>query len=165
MSDSANMDGNVGSPLDGLFQEAPPTSQLPDIRSVLGDGKSPEEDDAPKHELPVPKSEVMTVDEAYEFLEISNEERGDLEVLKRRFRKLSLKYHPDKNRGREAAAARSFQAVHAAYHFLTTMNFDYKKWKQSFKVPPLQSLEEVSLPSTTLLHEIESVTTLFHSPA
>jgi tetratricopeptide (TPR) repeat protein len=52
-------------------------------------------------------------------------------------------YHPDKNRGREKAAADVFQAVNAAYHFLTTNNFDYKRWKQSFTIPPMQSLEEV----------------------
>lgn len=138
----AGADGDL--PLDDEPHDVDP-SKLPDIYKTLG-GQSKEEQEQearPRHELPLPASEVMTVDEAYEFLGISPEDRGDLEVLKARFRKLCFKYHPDKNRGREEAAARSFQAVHAAYHFLTTMNFDYKRWKRSFSVPPLQSLEEV----------------------
>ena len=75
---------------------------------------------------------------AAEYLGVSSEDRGSLEKLKTRFRKMCLKWHPDKNRGREKAAAEVFQAVHAAYHFLTTQNFDYKRWSASFTVPPLQ---------------------------
>ncbi|KAL1510433.1 hypothetical protein AB1Y20_006740 [Prymnesium parvum] len=147
--------------LEGRATEAPPDCEgpvrpedaaepsraagLPDIRKTLGSTSDGDEEKRPKHELPAPASEIMTVDEAYEFLGISMDDRGDLEKLKRRFRKLSLLYHPDKNPGREEAASRAFQGVHAAYHFLTTMNFDYKRWKQSFSVPPLQSLEEVLL--------------------
>jgi hypothetical protein len=133
-------DGDL--PPDEAGEEAAPKARaLPDIHKTLG-GQSKEdaeEEARPKYELPVPDAEVMTVDEAYEFLGISTEERGDLNVLKARFRKLCFKYHPDKNRGREEAAARSFQAVHAAYHFLTTMNFDYKRWKKAFNVPPQRS--------------------------
>ena len=44
---------------------------------------------------------------------------------------------------REREAADIFQAANAAYHFLTTNNFDYKRWKESFTVPPMQSLDEV----------------------
>ena len=54
-------------------------------------------------------------------------------------------WHPDKNRGREREAAEVFQAANAAYHFLTTNNFDYKRWKESFTIPPMQSLDEVLL--------------------
>lgn len=93
----------------------------------------------------VPKGGAITVDEAYAFLGVEEEERGDLEKLKARFRKACLKYHPDKNRGREKEAAEVFQAAHAAYHFLTTNNFDYKRWAASFTIPPLQSMEEVLL--------------------
>ena len=88
---------------------------------------------------------VMTVDEAYSFLGVAREERADLDKLKARFRKMCLKWHPDKNRGREKQAAEVFQAVNAAYHFLTTNNFDYKRWQQSFTIPPMQSLDEVLL--------------------
>ena len=73
--------------------------------------------------------------------------RRSLEKLKARFRKMCLKWHPDKNRGREKEAAEVFQAVNAAYHFLTTNNFDYKRWQQSFTIPPMQSLDEVRMHS------------------
>ena len=62
-----------------------------------------------------------------------------------RFRKMSLKWHPDKNIKRAEAAAEIFKAVHAAYHFLTTNNFDYKRWAESFQIPPMQTLEDVLL--------------------
>ena len=48
--------------------------------------------------------------------------------------------------GREEAAAEVFHFVHAAYHTLTTNNFDYERWAQAFTVPPLQTLEEVLMP-------------------
>ena len=143
-------DGSTGVDPSNEFGDAEPPREeraassrsLPDIRQVLGD--APEEDEEPKqHELPQPPGEVMTVDEAYAFLGIEAGDRGDLDKLKARFRKLSLKYHPDKNRGREKQASTAFQGVHAAYHFLTTLNFDYKRWVKAFKVPPMQSLEDV----------------------
>jgi len=62
-----------------------------------------------------------------------------------RFRKMSLKWHPDKNTTREKEAGEVFMAVHAAYHFLTTNNFDYKRWAENFVIPPMQSLEDVLL--------------------
>ncbi|EOD17300.1 hypothetical protein EMIHUDRAFT_244160 [Emiliania huxleyi CCMP1516] len=87
---------------------------------------------------------------------------GSLEKLKMRFRKMSLKWHPDKNIRRPEAAAEVFKAVNAAYHTLTTNNFDYKRraspsarrgpirrpiradeWSESFTIPPMQSLEDV----------------------
>ena len=92
---------------------------------------------------------VMTVDEACTFLGVTEAERGDLDKLKTRFRKMCLRWHPDKNRGREKQAAEVFQAVNAAYHFLTTNNFDHKRWAESFVVPPLQSLEDVLLMALT----------------
>jgi len=74
---------------------------------------------------------------------VAEADRGQLDKVKARFRKMSLKYHPDKNIGREEAAAEVFHFVHAAYHTLTTNNFDYERWAQAFTVPPLQTLEEV----------------------
>ena len=85
----------------------------------------------------------MDVEAAYAFLGVPLDERGSLEKLKMRFRKLCLAYHPDKNLGREKEAAAAFTGLHAAYHFLTTTNFDHKRWATSFVIPPLQSLEEV----------------------
>lgn len=87
----------------------------------------------------------LTVDAAYEFLGIGPADRGSLEILKMRFRKMSLKWHPDKNIRRPEAAAEVFKAVNAAYHTLTTNNFDYKRWAESFVIPPMQSLEDVLL--------------------
>lgn len=87
----------------------------------------------------------MTVDAAYEFLGIGPSDRGSLEKLKMRFRKMSLKWHPDKNIRRPEAAAEVFKAVNAAYHTLTTNNFDYQRWAESFVIPPMQSLEDVLL--------------------
>jgi hypothetical protein len=85
----------------------------------------------------------MDVEVAYAFLVVPPDERGSLEKLKARFRKLCLAYHPDKNLGREKEAAAAFTGLHAAYHFLTTTNFDHERWATSFVIPPLQSLEEV----------------------
>lgn len=105
----------------------PPRRQtyLPGVHaSAVPDADEAEE--AKKREPPpeLPKgfaaSGVMTVDEAYELLGVAPAERGKLEKLKVRFRKMCLRWHPDKNRGREKQAAEAFQAVHAAYHFLTT---------------------------------------------
>ena len=62
-----------------------------------------------------------------------------------RFRKMSLKWHPDKNMQRQKEAGDVFTAVHGAYHFLTTNNFDYKRWAAAFVIPPMQSLEDVLL--------------------
>tara|TARA_B100000524_G_scaffold334520_2_gene223139 strand:+ start:167 stop:1144 length:978 start_codon:yes stop_codon:yes gene_type:complete len=44
---------------------------------------------------------------------------------------------------RQEAAAEVFKAVNAAYHTLTTNNFDYDRWAESFVIPPMQSLEDV----------------------
>ena len=93
--------------------------------------------------LPTPPSGPMDVEAAYAFLGMPPDERGSLEKLKARFRKLCIAYHPDKNLGREKEAAAAFTGLHAAYHFLTTTNFDHARWAASFVIPPLQSLEEV----------------------
>jgi len=76
---------------------------------------------------------------------VKKEDRGSLDKVKMRFRKMSLKWHPDKNMKRQKEAADIFTAVHAAYHFLTTNNFDSQRWAESFKIPPMQSLEDVLL--------------------
>lgn len=116
--------------------------QLPDITEALKDHDKPQEK-VKQEPLPEVPPGPMSVDQAYEFLGVPQADRGQLEKVKMRFRKLSLKYHPDKNIGREEAAAEVFKAVNAAYHTLTTNNFDYKRWAEGFIVPPLQTLEEV----------------------
>lgn len=44
----------------------------------------------------VPKG-PLTVSQAYAFLGVAEADRGQLDKVKARFRKMSLKYHPDKN--------------------------------------------------------------------
>jgi len=123
-------------------------ASLPDMSAVFGPSKAEKEaqaEEEKKKEEPLPKVPPlpMTVDAAYEFLGIAPPDRGSLEKLKMRFRKMSLKWHPDKNIRRPEAAAEVFKAVNAAYHTLTTNNFDYKRWSESFTIPPMQSLEDV----------------------
>ena len=48
--------------------------------------------------------------------------------MKTAYRKLCMKWHPDKNRDNEEQAANIFKRVTAAYHTLTTNNFDYKRY-------------------------------------
>jgi hypothetical protein len=98
-----------------------------------------------KEPLPEIPKMPMTVDDAYTFLAVKDDDRGNLDKVKMRFRKMSLKYHPDKNMDREEEAAEVFRAVHAAYHFLTTNNFDYQRWAENFVIPPMQTLEDVLL--------------------
>ena len=100
---------------------------------------------APLPEIPKGMDKGWTIDASYEFLGIKAEDRGSLDVLKMRFRKMSLKWHPDKNINRPEEAAEVFKAVNAAYHTLTTNNFDYKRWAEAFVIPPMQSLEDVLL--------------------
>ena len=126
-------------------------ARLPEMGAVLGPGKEETEAAAaeakrkqePLPEIPKGMDKGWTIDASYEFLGLKPEERGNLEKLKMRFRKMSLKFHPDKNPGRQEAAAEVFKAVNAAYHTLTTNNFDYKRWAESFTIPPMQSLEDV----------------------
>jgi len=116
--------------------------QLPDIKMAMKDHDKP---DVKAKQEPLPEIPPMpfTIDAAYAFLGVAEADKGQLDKVKMRFRKMSLKYHPDKNIGREEAAAEVFMAVNGAYHTLTTNNFDYKRWAEGFTVPPLQTLEEV----------------------
>ena len=108
--------------------------------------KKEEPSSTPMDPLPEIPEMPMTVDQAYDFLGVKKEDRGNLDKVKMRFRKMCLKWHPDKNRGREKAAAEVFQACNAAYHFLTTNNFDYKRWAENFQIPPMQTLVEDTHP-------------------
>merc|ERR550514_599505 len=92
-----------------------------------GEKKKDEADSTPLDPLPEIPGMPMTVDQAYDFLGVKTEDRGNLDKVKMRFRKMSLKWHPDKNMRRQKEAAEVSTAVHAAYHFLTTNNFDYKR--------------------------------------
>uniref|UniRef100_A0A7S3AQP2 J domain-containing protein n=1 Tax=Haptolina ericina TaxID=156174 RepID=A0A7S3AQP2_9EUKA len=139
---------------DGTFEEAAASTATDDYRqqklpefdsfakALTGEE---EKEDKPMEPLPELPAMPMSVDDAYKFLGVADKDRGSLEKVKMRFRKLSLKWHPDKNMKREKEAAEVFRAVHAAYHFLTTNNFDYKRWAESFVIPPMQTLEDVLL--------------------
>jgi len=119
---------------------------MPDLGQFLEaaeEKKKDEPDNTPLEPLPEIPKMPMTVDQAYEFLGVKKEDHGNLEKVKLRFRKMSLKWHPDKNLKRPTEAAEIFKAVHASYHFLTTNNFDYKRWAESFVIPPMQTLEDV----------------------
>jgi tetratricopeptide (TPR) repeat protein len=112
------------------------------VKAERGEEEKKEEKKA-QEPLPTIPEMPMTVDDAYAFLGVAAADKGNLEKVKMRFRKMSLKWHPDKNMDREKDAAEVFKAVHAAYHFLTTNNFDYKRWAEAFVIPPMQSLEDV----------------------
>jgi len=137
---------------DGSFEEAAAATATDDYRQEklpeLSDfakavSGAKEEEAKPLEPLPEIPKMPMSVDDAYDFLGVKKEDKGNLDKLKMRFRKMSLKWHPDKNIKRPEQAADVFKAVHAAYHFLTTNNFDYKRWADSFVIPPMQTLEDV----------------------
>jgi len=130
-------------PYEGGVEKA---QNLPDLNvfaEAAGMKKKESDDKKPLEPLPEIPGMPMTFDQAYDFLGVKKEDRGNLDKVKMRFRKMSLKWHPDKNTSREKEAGEVFMAVHAAYHFLTTNNFDYKRWAENFVIPPMQSLEDV----------------------
>ena len=116
-------------PYEGGVENA---QRLPDINQFAEAAgmKKKEDPNAGKPLEPLPEipGMPMTTDQAYDFLGVKKEDYGNLDKVKMRFRKMSLKWHPDKNMTREKEAGEVFMAVHAAYHFLTTNNFDYKRW-------------------------------------
>ena len=64
---------------------------------------------------------MMHYNEAFEILEIDlsfvNYKDISLEYLKKQYRKLILKHHPDKN-GNTPESNEKFQQIHEAYNFL-----------------------------------------------
>ena len=64
----------------------------------------------------------MTKEEALKILEIT-ERRVTNEVIKKRYRQMALKYHPDKNK--QDDAAEKFHQIHEAYTFLLNEKPDF----------------------------------------
>jgi hypothetical protein len=62
-----------------------------------------------------------------EALQLPPSALGDAEAARGAYRRLSVRWHPDKNAGQEARAQAVFVRVAAAYNTLTTANFDYKR--------------------------------------
>lgn len=77
------------------------------------------------------------------MLELPTSPPPDAATVKAAYRRLSLRWHPDKHRGDEARATSLFKTVAAAYATLTTTNFDFERWSTAFAIPPLQTLDDV----------------------
>lgn len=91
----------------------------------------------------VPDLPFTSPEEAATFLGIPPGDKDDVEKVKAAYRKMCLKCHPDKNKGHEEIATKAFTAVTAALHTITTVNFDFDRWRRNFSIPPMQSLEDV----------------------
>jgi len=91
----------------------------------------------------LPQLPFATPDDAAAFLGLAPGDKKDPSRVKAAYRRMCLKCHPDKNPGHTEQATRAFTAVTAALHTLTTANFDFHRWQQTFTIPPMQSLEDV----------------------
>lgn len=58
----------------------------------------------------------MSIQKAFDILEISLDERIDKEYVKKKYHKLALKWHPDKNK--DSCAKEKFQLITEAYEYL-----------------------------------------------
>eukprot|EP00740_Mantoniella_antarctica_P000496 CAMPEP_0181395228 /NCGR_PEP_ID=MMETSP1106-20121128/28224_1 /TAXON_ID=81844 /ORGANISM="Mantoniella antarctica, Strain SL-175" /LENGTH=360 /DNA_ID=CAMNT_0023516827 /DNA_START=115 /DNA_END=1197 /DNA_ORIENTATION=- len=93
---------------------------------------------------PVPESGPLTMAQAYLVLELAETDMGALDKVKAAYRKLCLRWHPDKNPPEQQVEATArFTRITAAYHTITTNNFDFARWARSYVVPPMQGLEDV----------------------
>ena len=69
------------------------------------------------------------------MLQLPPSARGDAEAARAAYRRLSVRWHPDKNAGQEARAQAVFVRVAAAYNTLTTVNFDYTRCGHATPAP------------------------------
>ena len=63
----------------------------------------------------------MTLKEAYIILELTENNNNNIQIIKRQYYKLALKYHPDKG-GDQA----KFQEINSAKDLLENNNTDWK---------------------------------------
>jgi hypothetical protein len=72
---------------------------------------------------------ALTVEQAQQVLCLFGGAARDADAAKAAFRRLSIKWHPDKHTGEDAKARATalFVRIAAAYHSLTTTNFDYDR--------------------------------------
>ncbi|KAI3331535.1 hypothetical protein HD806DRAFT_529321 [Xylariaceae sp. AK1471] len=71
----------------------------------------------------------------YADLELPSSASSD--EIKRQFKKLALKYHPDRNPGREAEVNPKFQVIQSAHEILTddTLKRQYDEARRSYRAP------------------------------
>mmetsp|Transcript_7214 Transcript_7214/g.27158 ORF Transcript_7214/g.27158 Transcript_7214/m.27158 type:complete len:374 (-) Transcript_7214:57-1178(-) len=87
---------------------------------------------------------ALTLPQAYTILGLADTSKGVLGDVKAAYRKLCLRWHPDKNPSDKQHEAKDmFTKITNAYHTITTANFDYERWAKSYEIPPMQSLEDV----------------------
>jgi len=97
-----------------------------------------------EHERQLQGDGALTLDQAYAILSLPDSSKGNLEHVKAAYRKLCLKWHPDKNPSdKQEEAKHKFTRITAAYHTITTNNFDYERWAATYSIPPMQTLEDV----------------------
>ena len=78
----------------------------------------------------------------YEILEISK--NSDSETIKKAFRKLALKYHPDRNQG-DKDAEEKFKKVNEAYQvlpYLDTLYITGSSFENNVAVSPIFSIPQ-----------------------
>jgi tetratricopeptide (TPR) repeat protein len=83
------------------------------IKNMLFDPAGEEEEDLPSEEPPI----TVSKRDYYEVLGLHK--NATLAMIKRAYKLLALKYHPDKNRGNETEAAEAFLEVAEAYSVLS----------------------------------------------
>ena len=100
--------------------------------------------DAARGEEPVPIiMGPLNSEESYQVLEIADADKGDVDKVKKAYRRLCLLWHPDKNKDKVDEATARFTQITAAYHTLTTNNFDYARWAKTYTIPAMQTLDDV----------------------
>ena len=78
----------------------------------------------------------------YEILEIT--ENADVSQIKKKYRKLAMKYHPDRNSGNEEAV-KKFREITQAYEILGNekkrKEYDYKRKNEKNKIKKIENIK------------------------